>query len=119
MKTILIILFNIAILLFILSFFLPDPNKQLKEEVEQLSLQFYQESYQLKRRLKVLEEELLMTDGLRQNQLMNEPHEIIVNQVKQLAKQGLPIEQIAKQSALSSEDVKAILGTTKGMTAYE
>lgn len=117
MKIALIILFIIAIILFIVSFFLPDPYKELKEEIEQLSLQFYQETFQLQRRIKIIEEELLMTDNLRTHRLNSEPNPIIINQVKMLAQQGLPLEQIARQSALTVPEVQAILG--KGRQRHE
>ena len=109
MKLVFIILVCAAIFLLILSFFLPDPYKDLKNDFEELSLQFYQETYQLKRRMKILEEELLITDGLREQRLHSELNPIIINQVKTLARQGLPVEQIARQSALSISDVQAIL----------
>lgn len=114
MEIAIMILFIIAIFLFILSFFLPDSHKDIKEELEQLSLQFYQETYELKRRIHILEEELLITDGLRQHRLHSELNPIIINQVKMLAQQGLPVEQIAKQSALSVHEVQAIIGDRKG-----
>ncbi|WP_338470254.1 hypothetical protein R4Z10_15815 [Niallia sp. XMNu-256] len=79
-------------------------------------MQQLQEIYQMKKKLKVLEEELLVTE-------MDEPtsvtsfsrkenkdvHDIIKNQVWSLSKQGIPVEQIAKQSSLSVTDVESIL----------
>jgi hypothetical protein len=116
MGTIFISLFFLSLLLFLLSFFLKDPYKQLEEEIDQLSMQQLQEMYQIKKKLKVLEEELLVSDvelfpPLSQYSSSNkkEIHEIIKNQVWSLAKQGTPIEQIAKQSSLPINEVQTIL----------
>lgn len=116
MGTIFITLFILSLLLFLLSFFLKDPYKQLEEEIDQLSMQQLQEMYQIKKKLKILEEELLVSDvdlspPLSQFSSSNkkEIHEIIKNQVWSLAKQGIPIEQIAKQSSLPIKEVQAIL----------
>jgi hypothetical protein len=55
-------LFSFAIFLLILSFFKRDKVKDLEEQVEQLSLTIMQENYQIKKRIKILEEELLFHD---------------------------------------------------------
>ncbi|MUK87119.1 hypothetical protein GMD78_01735 [Ornithinibacillus sp. L9] len=52
----------VAIALFILSFFLTDKFEKLENEVEQLSISTMQETYQLKKKVKILEEELLAED---------------------------------------------------------
>ena len=116
MGTIFITLFILSLLLFLLSFFLKDPYKQLEEEIDQLSMQQLQEMYQIKKKLKVLEEELLVNDvdlspPLSQFSSPNkkEIHEIIKNQVWSLAKQGTSMDQIAKQSSLPIKEVQAIL----------
>ncbi|MCU9613882.1 hypothetical protein OEV98_09950 [Caldibacillus lycopersici] len=110
MESILFILFGVGIILFILSFFLPNRTKEIKNELEQLSLQLFQETYQIKRRLKILEEELLIpNNSVHKKNPYISPNQIIINQVQLLYQQGLPIEKIARQSALSVEEVIAIL----------
>lgn len=52
----------IAIALFILSFFLNDRFEKIESELEQLSISTMQDTYQLKKKVKVLEEELLTED---------------------------------------------------------
>lgn len=52
----------VAIALFILSFFVNDRFEKLESEIEQLSMSTMQETYQLKKKVKVLEEELLTED---------------------------------------------------------
>jgi hypothetical protein len=108
-------LLGVSLLLLIISFFQRDPYKELKEEVDQLTLQQVQEVYQMKRKIKILEEELLITEDdfsstvipVTKNQ--KEIHDIIKNQVWALAQQGKPIEQIAAQSSLTVDEVYAIL----------
>ncbi|KON90251.1 hypothetical protein AF332_09630 [Sporosarcina globispora] len=104
--------------LFILSVFLKDPYKELREEMDQMSMQQIQEMYHIKKKLKVLEEELLVSDESFLQRAPAEPsshsaekrevHEIIKNQVMLLSWQGLSDEQIARQSSLSPDEVKAI-----------
>lgn len=111
MGIIIILLLGFSLLLFLVSFFQKDPYKELKEEVDQLTLQHVQELYQMKQRLRILEEELLVSDDHFTNftKTSNEIHEIIKNQVLALAQQGKPIEQIASQSSLAIDDVYRIL----------
>ncbi len=108
-----------AIILLILSAFMRDPYKSIREEIDQLSMQQIQDMYVIKKKLKVLEEELLVNDVDFQPALsVQQPpsskqkkdiHEIIKNQVWSLAQQGLTVEQIAKQSSLMPSEVESIL----------
>lgn len=113
MGTILISLLGLAVLLLLISFFQKDPYTELKEEIDQFTLQQVQELYQLKRKVKILEEELLVPDDHYSESATpvhkREIHDIIKNQVWSLAQQGKPIEQIASLSSLSTEDVYNIL----------
>lgn len=49
----------VAVILFVLSFFMKDKIEDLENQVEQLSLSTMQDTYQLKKKIKVLEEEIL------------------------------------------------------------
>ena len=112
MDTIIIILLSTSILLFIISFFQKDRTKQLEKELEELSFSVLQENYQLKKRMKVLEEELLMEDTLLDAKPLRssgEPNEILKNHVLALYNQGLNIQQIANQSSLSPDIVGKII----------
>ncbi|MFC4404209.1 hypothetical protein [Gracilibacillus xinjiangensis] len=53
----------IAIILWILSFFMQDKFKQIEEQFEQFSISTLQETYQLKKKVNILEEELLVNDN--------------------------------------------------------
>lgn len=104
----------LAVLLFALSFFLKDPYKELREEIDQLTIQQIQDLYQIKKKLKVLEEELLVNDTILEKQSSfntgkKQIHEIIKNQVWSLAQQGMDINQIARQSSLTSQEVQEII----------
>ncbi len=111
MEYVLLSLLVVSILLFVLSFFVKDPVKELKSEIDQLSLNQIQELYQMKRKIKILEEELLVPDSDFSSTASQkkEVHAILKNQVWSLSQQGLSIEQIAKQSSLPIEDVEMIL----------
>ncbi|WP_236693921.1 hypothetical protein [Sporosarcina globispora] len=118
MELIMLSLLILSLGLFILSVFLKDPYKELREEMDQMSMQQIQEMYHIKKKLKVLEEELLVSDESFLQRAPAEPsshsaekrevHEIIKNQVMLLSWQGLSDEQIARQSSLSPDEVKAI-----------
>ncbi|KMY54758.1 hypothetical protein AC623_13125 [Bacillus sp. FJAT-27231] len=105
-----------GVVFLLLSFFLKDRSRQLEKEVEELSLQFLQETYQLKKKIKVLEEELLIgppVTSLQETAVASETtagiNEILKNQVISLYYQGTRIEDIAKQSSLSLSQVRHIL----------
>ena len=73
--------------------------------------------YQLKKRIRVLEEEIMQGDSLSEPAFLNNPypvHEVIQNQVVHLYRQGLSIDQIARQSALSKNEVSRILENQGG-----
>lgn len=57
-----IIIVVIGLALFVLSFFIHDRFEKIESELEQLSISTMQETYQLKKKIKVLEEELLTED---------------------------------------------------------
>ncbi|USK53753.1 hypothetical protein LIS82_19385 [Cytobacillus solani] len=118
MEYVMIGLLAFALILLIISAFLKDPYKMIREEIDQLSMQQIQEMYVIKKKLKVLEEELLVGDeAFRPSPSIRQPfpserkevHEIIKNQVWSLAQQGLTVDQISRQSSLSSNEVETIL----------
>lgn len=106
-------LIGISLTLLIISFFQKDPVQLLREELEQFTLQQLQENYLIKKKMKLLEEELLVNEDItpftkshRKNETV---HEIIKNQVLSLAQQGATMEQISNQSSLTVEEVRSIL----------
>lgn len=115
MNTAIMYLLGAAIVLFLLSFLLKDKSKELEKDMEELSMKFLQENYQLKKRLKVLEEELLLEPEIQSQEPLpaEEPvgrvNEILKNHVLALYGQGLDLAAISKQSSLPIEDIRHIL----------
>lgn len=58
---------TIAVVLLILSLFMNDRFDDVESQVEQLSVTTMQDTHQLKKKVKVLEEELLTDDALNNN----------------------------------------------------
>ncbi|WP_204524706.1 hypothetical protein [Litchfieldia alkalitelluris] len=63
MEYTIIALLSLSIILLILSFFKKDSIKELEDQIDQLSMTLIQETYQLKKKISVLEEELLVNDA--------------------------------------------------------
>lgn len=128
------ILLIIGIVCIVLSFFLKDSSKKMEQDLEELSISIYQETNALKKRLKVVEEELFLEPNFTvkspaaikqpmeskntlfaeqlnktSNVKVKQINEILVSQVIELNKQGYPIEEISKMSTLSKEQVLSIL----------
>lgn len=131
-----IILMIIGILCIVVSFFLRDSSKKLEQDIEDLSISIYQETNSLKKRLKIIEEELLLESNFtvkpkatnrssiqaymqaaqvarskQANPANNtqQINEILISQVIQLNKQGYPVEEISKMSTLSKDQILSIL----------
>ncbi|UJL44853.1 hypothetical protein KFZ58_10420 [Virgibacillus sp. NKC19-16] len=62
----------VAVVLFILSFFMNDKFEDLESQVEQLSISTMQDTYQMKKKIKILEEELLPEDIMQDTLSKNE-----------------------------------------------
>ena len=117
-EILIIILLCIAILLFLVSFLKKDSLTNIENTIDELSLQHVQDVYQLQKRIRILEEELLSVDNwdvLKSNQpdssiKTNSPvNAILKNQVLALYQQGIPIADISKRSTLQQQDIIAIL----------
>ncbi|HEO8418642.1 hypothetical protein [Niallia sp. FSL W8-0635] len=128
MLVVTLLLLGVSLLLLLLSFFLRDPVKDLREEIDQFSIQQVQELYKIKKKLKVLEEELMLGEedfAFKPPSSIKETtsfqpentqsiHAIIKNQVWTLAASGVPIDQIANQSSLSISQVQQIINEREG-----
>lgn len=105
-------LVSFSILLLVISFFQRDRYRDIEKDIEELSMNVLQEHYQLKKRIRVLEEELMVNGDapLQRTSPERKPiHEVVKNQVIALYQQGIPVEQIAKQSALSKSEVQQLI----------
>lgn len=118
METLIILLFSLAIVLLIISFFGKDKVTKLEEDLEQMTLTYMQDIYQLKKKVKILEEEFVIQDDpvppVKTKSLVTsnevEPiHEILKSQVLSLYSQGLSLDQIARQSSLTKEQTISVI----------
>jgi len=107
----------IGISLIVLSFFIKNPTKRIEKELEGLSLDYYQDANQFKRRLKIIEEELMIDPNIistKPTKSQTKPiHEILVSQVLTLHQQGFNMKEISKRSALTVDQVKSVIGGKK------
>jgi len=98
-----------AIFLFGISFFVNDKFSELESEFEQFSISMMQENYRVKKKIEILEEELLsdriIDDSL--NGFGNEPR--VINKVHELHSKGYSIVDIAHQTNLTNHDIQTIL----------
>ncbi|MFJ5765822.1 MULTISPECIES: hypothetical protein [unclassified Lysinibacillus] len=102
-----IILMIVGIVLIVLSFFFKNSAKKVEQDVEELSISIFQETNNLKRRLKIVEEELLLEPEFQvkspvtKNQTLHNPK---VQQVMQAVQQATQ----AKKSEPMPHNLKPI-----------
>ncbi len=79
-------------------------------DLEELSINMIQEHYQLKKRLSLVEEEILVVQPQPiVHKPITEVNAILKNQVLNLHAQGIPLEQISTQSSLPIHLVEKII----------
>ncbi|QUG42110.1 hypothetical protein KD050_02080 [Psychrobacillus sp. INOP01] len=112
-----IIIMFIGVVLITISFFFKDSSKKMESELEDLSFTVYQETNAIKRRLKVVEEELLIESSKVsipvKKQTKHVIHDIIKNQVLELHKQGYSLKEISDRSSLTIDEIKYVIGGGK------
>lgn len=120
-----LLLMAVGLVIIILSFFLKDPSKKVAKDVENLSMSIYQETNQLNKRIKTLEEEIMVDTAIAFKKNVTPPvtaakkayatqttqhiNPIILSQVLALNKQGLSITEIGTRSNLSEAEVIAVI----------
>lgn len=113
-----LILIIIGAIIVIISFFIGNNSKRTEKDLEQLTLTFYNENNQLKQRIKVIEEELLLpskTSAIKSTPKKSSAvnvssiNKILVSQVLVLHDQGYSMNEIAKRSSLSYDEIASIL----------
>lgn len=118
MEWIILSLFSLAIVLLLISFIKKDKVAKLEEELEQITLTHMQDIFQLKKKVTILEEELLIQDEPKhrpasvpyQPLSTTQPiNKIIKSQVVALYRQGRSLEQIGKQSTLTKEQIIQVI----------
>ncbi len=116
-----IILLIIGLISVLASFFIGNSSTKQADELEKVSISLHEETNSLKKRLKVVEEELMIgvgsiSSGSKGTTKAKPIHEIIINQILSLHAQGYSVGDIAKRSSLSNADVIAVL-QSKGVIA--
>lgn len=109
-----LILMGAGILVIIVSLFM-SRSQNTDADTEDISVTLYKETSQIKRRLKVIEEELLL-DSVPLKPSSSKPaaagiHQILVSQVLALHKQGYNIVQITERSSLTAQQIEKIIAT--------
>lgn len=104
------ILLVLSCLLFILSIFKKDRNKEVEDQIENFSITLMQEIYQLKKKIKVLEEEILVgQDEIYFSNNTTLDRSQLRDHILGLYEEGYSVEDIAELKKLSQEDVEEIL----------
>ncbi|UCZ54548.1 hypothetical protein LGQ02_07265 [Bacillus shivajii] len=112
METMIIILFSVSILLFVLSFFRKDPAKETEKQLENFSIQFMQELYQVKKKVQVLEEEYMIPSSPNSiEQSLSNPtrKELSRDEVLSMYEDGLTVKEIANYTEKSEEEIEDLL----------
>lgn len=103
-----LIVMVIGLVFIILSFFMKDSSKKTEQDLEELSISIYQETNNLKRRLKIVEEELLLEPNFKVQSPKPSPmatFQQVAEQVKAAQAMGTPVQQ----AATSMKPVNSIL----------
>lgn len=113
MITVFITLIIVSIVLFVISFFMNDKFSELEGQLEQFSISTMQDTYQIKKKIKILEEELL-TDDISETPTSEIPSSLkekplLIQKVYHLYQQGFTVEDISEQTNLSTHDIQTIL----------
>lgn len=111
---VLVTLIVVGIVLLILSFFINDKFDELENQIEQLSISTMQDTYQMRKKIKILEDELLtnnVSNAPVADKIENNP--LLTQKVYHLKQQGYSVESIAKQTQKSEDDIKSILNKNK------
>ncbi|UOE95718.1 hypothetical protein [Alkalihalobacillus sp. LMS39] len=110
MELVIIILFILSILFFILSFVQKDRTKDLENQIENFSITLMQEIYQLKKKIKIVEEELLSSNSEPYyDQQQKQTTGSLMNEVAQHYENGYSIERISQLTGLTETEVQSLL----------
>lgn len=106
----------VAIVLFVISYFLTDKVDHLEEQFEQFTISTQQDTYQLNRKMRLLEKHLkdqsgssIVNDNVANKQDNESINPIVMQKIKHLHEQGYSVEDIIKQTGLSQEEINHVL----------
>lgn len=107
-----LIVMVIGLAIIILSFFIKDSSKKTEKDLEELSISIYQETNNIKRRLKMVEEELLLEPNFKvqspKAQVKPSPMATF-QQVAEQVKAAQAMSQPLPQATTSTKPVNGIL----------
>lgn len=107
-----LIVMVIGLAIIILSFFIKDSSKKTEKDLEELSISIYQETNNIKRRLKMVEEELLLEPNFKvqspKAQVKPSPMATF-QQVAEQVKAAQAMNQPLPQATTSTKPVNGIL----------
>lgn len=98
----------IGVILLVLSFFTNDRFKQLESQIEQLSISTLQDTYKIKKKINILEEELL-TDEISSIDIQKPKQTPTMKRVTQMHEAGRSVIDIAKATNLSEYDIRTLI----------
>ncbi|PIC65392.1 hypothetical protein CSV79_01865 [Sporosarcina sp. P13] len=106
-----LLLLIIGVVAVVASFFVGSDTRVVEDELEKVSISLHQETSNLKKRVRLLEEELMIAAPAQEN--FSAPkktiHAIIVNQITSLHSQGYTVPEISQRSSLPEDEVVAVL----------
>jgi len=122
-----IILMSVGIVLIIVSFFFKNNVKKVEQDVEELSISIFQETNNLKRRLKIVEEELLLepefqvkTPSAINNSVSNPKVQQVMQAVQQAAQVSKNGQVVTKTKPIHQIIVSQVLELNKqGMSVAD
>lgn len=90
-----------------------DRFKQVENQLEQFSISTMQETYQMKKKVKILEEELLAEDLpdeiLHSSRTTDRAQPPMLRKINKMHQQGADVKEISENTDLSEHDVYSIL----------
>ena len=107
-----LIVMIIGLVLVIVSLFMKDSSKKTEQDLEELSISIYQETNNIKRRLKIVEEELLLEPNFKVQapKVQAKPSPMATfQQVAEQVKAAQAASETVQQSAVRTKPVNSIL----------
>lgn len=96
MEWVIISLFILSAILLLLSFFQKRPNKEIEQQLENMSIQLMQEIYYLKKKVKILEEEYMIDESIVYSKSSTHASQLITrDDVLSMHEEGHSVEDIA------------------------
>lgn len=102
----------IGLVFIMMSFFIKDSSKKIEKDLEELSISIYQETNSIKRRLKIMEEELLLEPNFKVQspKAQEKPSPMATfQQVTEQVKAAQAMSQPMQQAVANTKPVNSIL----------